>query len=324
MEDLKARWQTTEGRSLAREVLLRLTGNRSMDDLQLGEHDGRVDLRGLVVDSSLNVGAMASNRRVNYETVDPLVFRRSRLVDLDLSSAVLPSARFFSSTLINCRLDRALCRDWRMWATDVSESTFVGADLRQAVLGAWYENRGNVFRGVDFSAANMRSIVCSAATFIDCNFGDARIAKVDFQSSSFQRCRFTGVLREVIFYDHGFRTGKLDPNSMEDVDFAAAELRMVEFRRLNLDRVMFPSSPDHIVVRHYRCVLRHAIGELEGVERWKGLFTLFEHRLKWSGPRQDVGVFNRLDLREMRGEAEAAYCERLLRRLETDCGGGAA
>jgi len=40
-----------------------------------------------------------------------------------------------------------------------------------------------------------------------------------------------------MFYDHGFKTGKPDPNPMDDVDFSEAELRMVEFRGLNLDRV---------------------------------------------------------------------------------------
>jgi hypothetical protein len=187
------------------------------------------------------------------------------------------------------------------------------------VLGAWYEGRGDVYRRVNFSRANMRSIVCPAATFVDCDFGEAQLAKVDFQSSSFIRCRFAGLLREVMFYDHGFKTGKPDPNPMEDVDFSDAELRMVEFRGLNLDRVKLPTSSDHLIVHHYRCVLERALRELRGDARWSGLRVDMEHRLMWAGPRQEAGEFNRRDLVEMGDKAEAEFAVKLLRRLEGEC-----
>ena len=48
---------------------------------------------------------------------------------------------------------------------------------------------------------------------------------------------------------------------------------------------------------------------------------VIEHRLKWAGPGQQVGEFNRRDLVEMGGEAEADFAERLLRRLVADCAG---
>jgi hypothetical protein len=47
---------------------------------------------------------------------------------------------------------------------------------------------------------------------------------VDFQGPTFVRCTFAGELREVHFSDVGFRTGKSEPNPMEDVDRRAAEL----------------------------------------------------------------------------------------------------
>ena len=147
------------------------------------------------------------------------------------------------------------------------------------------------------------------------------MAKIDFQSSSFIRCRFAGLLREVMFYDHGFKTGKPDPNPMEDVDFSEAELRMVEFRRLDLDRVKFPKSSDHLIVHRYRCVLERAVRELETDARWKGLRAVMVHRLKWAGPRQEVGEFNRRDFVEMGDEAEAEFAVSLLQRLEAECAG---
>ena len=41
------RWQTPDGSRLAREVFERLIAGVPLSDLQLGEHEGRIDLRGL-------------------------------------------------------------------------------------------------------------------------------------------------------------------------------------------------------------------------------------------------------------------------------------
>jgi uncharacterized protein YjbI with pentapeptide repeats len=107
----------------------------------------------------------------------------------------MDTLRFWDSSLEGCRFDGARCHHVGFVRTEVTDCSFVGADFRQAVLGTWADG-GNVFCRV--------------------TFGDA-----DFQSSSFVRCRFAGELREVMFYDYGFKTGKQDPNPMEDVDFTA-------------------------------------------------------------------------------------------------------
>ncbi len=320
-KDLVARWRTAAGELLTKEVFGRLVSGKSLSDLRLGEHEGRVDLRGISAPSPVQHDAREEKGWVVQEVGGLVKFQRAQLVDLDFSGGRLESFRFFNTTIANCRFDEARCQDWRLWAVDVTDTSFVGADLRKAVLGAWYEGRGDVYQRVNFSGANLRSIVCPAATFVDCDFGDAQLAKVDFQSSSFIRCRFAGMLREVMFYDHGFKTGKPNPNQMEDVDFSEAELRMVEFRRLDLDSVKFPKSSDHLIVHHYRCVLEHAVRELHTDARWKGLLAVMEHRLKWAGPRQEVGEFNRQDLLEMGDEAEAEFAVSLLHRLEAECAG---
>ena len=141
----------------------------------------------------------------------------------------------------------------------------------------------------------------------------------DDEPSSFVRCRFAGDLKDVIFWDHGFRTGKAAPNRMEDVDFGDAPLRFVEFRRLDLDRVTFPSSPEHLVVRAYRRTLDCALGAVERVDNPPGrrARALVEHRRKWSGPHQETGVFYLSDLGE--NEADAAWLADILRRCESAC-----
>jgi hypothetical protein len=46
---------------------------------------------------------------------------------------------------------------------------------------------------------------------------------------------------------------------------------------------------------------------------------MMEHWLKWAGPAQEVGIFNRRDFVEMGGEAEADFAVNLLRRMEAEC-----
>jgi uncharacterized protein YjbI with pentapeptide repeats len=317
--ELVARWRTPEGEALTKEVFGRLVAHESLVDLKLGEHDGRIDLRGIAAPAPAQLGAHERKGWLVQEVADLVKFEQAQLVDLDFTGGSLQSFRFLNAGISNCRFDEARCQDWRLWAVDVTDTSFMGADLRKSVLGAWYESRGDVYQSVNFSRANLRSIVCPAATFTDCDFANAQLTKVDFQSSSFIRCRFAGLLREVMFYDRGFKTGKPDPNPMEDVDFSQAELRMVEFRHLDLDRVKFPQGSDHLLVHHYRCVLERAVHELQSDAKWRGLRSVIEHRLKWAGPRQQVGEFNRRDLVEMGGEAEADFAVRLLRRLEADC-----
>src|SRR5205807_9649259 len=135
--------------------------------------------------------------------------------------------------ITHCRFDQADCTRCRLRATDVIDCTFKGAILQRAALGPWHDGRGNLYQSVSFAHADLRDFVSTTGTFVDCDFSYARIAKNDFESSSFIRCKFAGELREVIFWDHGFKTGKPNPNPMEDVDFSEAKLHWVEFRRLN-------------------------------------------------------------------------------------------
>ena len=168
----------------------------------------------------------------------------------------------------------------------------------------------------------MRVLSSIAATFVDCDFSNANLHKIDFQSSGFVRCRFAGELREVIFWNHGFQTGKPDPNPMEDVDFSGAVLRDVEFRRLDLGRVRLPEDPDHLIVRPYRCVLERALERLKGRGGPEAavLSVVLAHSLKWAGPNQEAGVFNKRDLADG-GPEGARFAEKLLRQAEQECQG---
>jgi uncharacterized protein YjbI with pentapeptide repeats len=317
---LTARWRTDDGKALSEEVVARLLVGRPLGDLGLGEHDGRVDLRGLPMPQPQRLRRYEKHGWFIEELSDRLLFKGVRLVGLDFSGSLLDSIRCWDSRIEDCRFDGARCQHLGLLRTEVADCSFAGADFRQAALGAWSDG-GNVYRRVSFAQADFRVGSCPAAAFIDCDFSHARLEKVDFQSSSFVRCRFAGDLREVMFYDHGFKTGKPDPNPMEDVDFSGAVLHDVEFRRLNLDKVTFPES-GHLVVRGYRCVLERALAELSGdpAREARLLKVSLQHRLQWAGPEQQVGVFSLLDFERRGGQQLAERAIDLLRRCEAACG----
>jgi uncharacterized protein YjbI with pentapeptide repeats len=313
-------WATPEGRRLASEILDRLGSGRPLVSLGLGEHEGRVDLRGYVLPAPFIDGGKEAADWA-YSKLDGVIrFDGVRLSGLDFSGGKLQHARFFNSTITDCRFDNARCEDWRLWAVDTKATSFRSADLRGAVLGAWYNGRGDSYHGVDFSGANLGTIVCPAATFVDCDFAHARLVKVDFQSTSFIRCRFAGTIRDVIFQDRGFRTGKPDANPMEDVDFTQAELRRVEFRHLDLDKVTLPTSGDHLVLEHYRCALIGTIADIDRLPEMKSVRRVLEHELKWLGLNQRHGVLNRKDFAEMFGDGIAEQSLEMLSGADADCG----
>jgi uncharacterized protein YjbI with pentapeptide repeats len=321
---LRSRWRSKAGQRLTTAVVERLLSGGPLDDLPLDEHEGRLDLRGFAIPAPTRQ-KRAQVGRYFVEDLEELIEISHDLERIDFSGAVLDHIRFFEARIEDCVLDRARCRDWRLWATDVVATSLRGTDLRSSALGGWHEERGNVYVGCDFSEADLRDAECGSAEFIDCVFDRTRLDKLDFGSSSFVRCRFAGELREVIFHDHGFETGKPTPNEMREVDFTDAELREVEFRGLDLSQVKLPRSPNHIIVDHYPCVLRRGLAELASAATpvALGLLGYIEAEAEWTPETRRFGVFNRRDWAEGESEEAADFVESLLRRLEAECAEGA-
>jgi uncharacterized protein YjbI with pentapeptide repeats len=289
----------------------------SLTELKLPTVGGLLDLRGLVMsgppprpfDTKVE-GLVASPVETLFELHDV------RLKSLDLSGAVLRGLRLYDAVIENVNLDGADCRDFRAWGLSVEHSRFANANLGGAVLGAVDGERRSFYRSVDFTKADLRGIISSEASFVDCNFSSARLEGIDFQSSRFVRCRFAGPIKNVIFWDRGFGPTHSEINRMEDVDFSAATLSAVEFRRLDLDRVNLPSSSQNIIVHLYRQTLDRAIQEVADLDtaaakRARGMLM---HLRKWSGPNQEVGVINPVDLGGPKSDAD--WFATLLRECE--------
>jgi uncharacterized protein YjbI with pentapeptide repeats len=291
---------------MSTEIWNQLVHGKPLGDAGVPRVDGRFDLRNLRVPDPHAV------ETVRTALADVTVLGGITSIEgaawhsIDFSSSQLPGLRFLDCQIRNCVFDRCRMEDLRVWRTEFAEVSFRSADLRGTVLGGTSDNdsRRNSFHDVDFTAADMRGTIYGAAEFVRCKFNHARLNKVDFQSSTFTDCSFEGELREVMFYQRGYKGELFPPNEMKRVDLRRAKLRWSEFRGLDLDEVFLPTDQDHIVVENYPEVLdrllaffcaRPDVGS-------SALAAIFENHKMWLGAKQRVGVLNKRDLVETAGE----------------------
>ncbi len=183
------------------------------------------------------------------------------LESLDLSDATLDGLRFFGVKVRDCCFDRVRAHDWRMWASEFRESG----------------SRRPIFAG-RCSAPGMRAkLACSTTSasgppiceaqfsstpdYVDCDFSRRSPGQDRLPIERFRALQVRRRLQEIIFWDHGFKKGKPEPNPMEDVDFSGAELRGVEFGACLWTESRFPRRrplrPQSLPVRS-RCRAHHA------------------------------------------------------------------
>lgn len=295
--NLRKRRETAEGRQVAEEAIACLVAGRPLKGVGLDTVDGRVDLRGLPTPIPRRLRRFETAGWFAENLGELLEFRGAQLEGFDFNGAQLQSLRFHDSQLVDCRFDGANCRDWRLWGTEVINCGFAKADLREAAVGTWFENHRNLWRGVDFSGADLRVGVSWAAIYEDCDFSSAKLEKMKFEQCTLIRCRFAGLLREVIFDGRGVAGRPASP-PMESVDFAAVVFDQVDFMGFDLSRVILPQDPDIRLIRRYRCVLQRALDnlEVEGSLSARMLRGEFINRLKMMrGPAEESNAFNRRD-----------------------------
>jgi hypothetical protein len=172
-----------------------------------------------------------------------------------------------SSSLESCDLNSARL-DGLRW----SRSTFTDTDFRRASMRDFVD-RGNAYRHCDFSTSDLRhaTIGFDGSKFTDCSFELTRLdgttfvrprfvncaftgtlRDVDFEASSFERCKFSGRIEGGWFrngYQHPALIDDFGPppiNTMEKVDFEDAILWGVGFSgKVELSSVLLPRHGEH-------------------------------------------------------------------------------
>lgn len=317
---LRKRWATAEGRERAEEATACLLSGRTLARLDLGEVDGRVDLRGLPMPIPRRLRRFEAAGWFAEELGALVQLRGVRLERLDLSGAQLQSLRFRDSEIVDCIFAGADCRDWRLWGTEVSDCGFRTAVLHEAAVGTWHEGRRNAWRRVDFSGADFRVAVSWMAVYEDCDFSAARLEKVKFEQCALTRCRFAGKLSEVVF-DGRNLTSRPAPPPMDMVDFSDATFRQVDFMGFDLDGITLPRDPGIRLLRRARCVALRGVEMLDGDDRRDArmLRAMLENQLRGPGTEHEARVFNRRDYLELGGPQLLALADDVLTRAEVDC-----
>ena len=308
---LRARWRSGEGAARAEGVVAFLAGASRVVPAGVGMHEGRLDLRGLSW-SLLRPVAMEAVRGARVAVLEGVVELRGVVWrGLDLSHAELPGLRFFDSRIEDCRFDGANCADWRLWASQVADCSFVGAKLKDASIGTWWEEKANSWRRVVFDGADLRGALVEACLLEDCSFGGTRVSGVDFDQVRLRRCRFSGLLREVMFEGRTLPR-RAAPAPLVDVDFGEALFEDVEFRGCTFEGVRLPEGVR--MVPGYPGVARRGLELLAGDESVDArmLRGQFENDLKLPGSEDSVGVYNRRDYVASGGEGFADFAEVVL------------
>jgi uncharacterized protein YjbI with pentapeptide repeats len=311
--DRKA-WQSDEGRQLAQEVFIRLVTGRPLDGLSLDEQDSRLDLRGFAIPERQVRQALVDRGAIPAEQVRRPEITDGTLDSLDFTGSTFDSLRLFGTTIRNCVFDEARFKDLRAWRTRVHDCSFRHAKLPGAVLGTLEDGMVNNYVDVDFSSADLQRISCQYASFTNVDFSNAKLVDINFRASTFTRCVFAGRVDRVIFWDRPPTSELPVRNDMEDVDLSKAELLWVEFRGLRLDRVKLPTENGHVVVKHYRCVLKRAIERFAGVNSFA---AVCDHELHWAHPEREVGIWHREELGKTDEERDEILIA--LRQFEREC-----
>jgi uncharacterized protein YjbI with pentapeptide repeats len=196
------------------------------------------------------------------EQVHALVeIQRRSLARIDFSRAKLNGWRLRDCEIFDCKLDNAHCSEWMLWHSMIRDCTFAGADLRRSLLGTYPEGGRVKWQRVGFNDADMRRASAYGAIFEDCDFSNARLDEVNFHQRDFVRCRFAGVMEEVLF-DGRRLPDHAVASEMKAVDFQGAHFISVDFRGYSLQGVALPRDPDVFSIRRFPCVARRVINAL--------------------------------------------------------------
>lgn len=327
-DEVVSRWRSPEGSKLAREVVARLAKGKPLDRLGLGQHDGRIDLRGLPL--------VPPTREARYEFEGFFVERlggtvelkKRRLVGLDLSGAALTSMRFTDCVLEHCALTGAICHDWRLWGTSVVDCDLTGADLRDAAVGTGRRDKSfNRWQQVSFRGADFRVSSTFSADFVDCDFSMAKLVDVRFQQCVLQRCVFAGVLTRVQFDGrdtHPRERPAPQQPSLIDVDLSRAVLNDSQFLGCDLSRVTLPDDPQLLRIRRYPVVVEEVLAQSasDDSEPARLLSGMLRMQTKTFRSRDVDEVVNLRDYGSDDGDPLAAYAEVVFRQADAAVNGG--
>jgi len=313
--ELRQRWLTADGQRVASEVLTRLRKRSALDRLGLGEHDGRIDLRGLPGPAVAEGREFTVGNLVATELRGVFRLDKVRLEGLDFTASQLPYLQIADSEILDCKFDQIQFKDLRLWGVRFAAGSFSGADLRESMLGS--ERSPCNFSHTTFHRTDLRRAFATSTSFEDCDFSGARIAKSDYHAVTFKRCKFAGEINDVRFWAADWDRASPavpQPHAMAGSDLSKTRLPWVAFNGIDLGDVALPQDKDHLIIRPFGSV-HEGILDLIGADESlpaRLLRAHAEYALKWLRPEQEVGIWHLPDLIHGLNEEDLAFTKRVL------------
>lgn len=223
------RWKNGVGKEFADHLLKwgRSGNGLVVSESPFGEtEEGLLDLRGL------NFGQRVELLRVEFKPAD-------------LSKAQFREARIGLCTFTDSLWKAADLRGFVESGSKYCNCQFINCSIRGAIVG----HRGSQFALCKFLKCNFNRASFIRPQFDDCVFDSNNLSGCDFFGSSFERCEFKGLVKDVWFrggfplLDFEAKYGTPRPNKMLNVSFENANLIEITYSdNCNLSSVKIPSA----------------------------------------------------------------------------------
>jgi uncharacterized protein YjbI with pentapeptide repeats len=267
-----------------------------------GHYDGRVDLRGLVVEKSPRVPVSDGLARITQLRE----FDHVEVRDVDLSSSTVSDVRIFGSRFENCVFDNAKLPGYRTWSGVFERCSFKSTNLKDTMMGGpemkdgkpW--GPGSRYEDCDFSGADLRDISTEFGRFVRCSFQRSRWYMTQTLSAVFEQCDFREADVNQVRFD-GRRFDKnglvgLNDNKMMGCDFSTAKLYASSFLAIDCRNLIPPNGAQYVLIDAFPSKVRLALDRLkaDGTENAKWLATLYEPEFRGSTvlPGDAVGMLD--------------------------------
>jgi uncharacterized protein YjbI with pentapeptide repeats len=295
------------------EIWAKLIAGERLSPADFPSVGGRIDLRGIVAPEPVKTGVTLSAGDSSLQGLSKVTkVQGAHWSGIDFSNARLGSVHIVDSEIENCVFDRSHCKRLVFGNTSVRRTSFHAADLRGAILGAVRDGKQNRFHDVDFSRGDFRRTGVGPAIMDRCDFSYAKLEHTEFSGTVLVDCKFAGELRDVIFYAdlHG---ESFPPNEMRRADLRKATLHFTEFRRMDMQDVLWPE--EEIVIDNYRETLDRVLAVLQQRNDVpaRELAAVLGSNRKWAGANQQRGVVSKADLRECYGPDGVEFFLQLVR-----------
>ncbi|MBV8325495.1 pentapeptide repeat-containing protein [Chryseobacterium sp.] len=208
-KELIERWVTDPGFTLVQKEIAKLSkkgGRFNLANSSVGEYCGKIDFRGIPLDS---------------QTISGLKF-----INIDFSFSTFEHSWVEKSIFENCLFEKADFSDFSEHQDSFTDCVFKDCKFNLSAIG--YD--GTSFSGCIFENCKFNRTIFNRPEFVDVVFKNCKIKNIDFSASSFENCSFEGVLQDVWFRG-GYplqseieRFGIPKKNEMKNVSFEKAEL----------------------------------------------------------------------------------------------------